>query len=238
MGFAFLAEFHRDFCMKDGYMDKSTQSDFDTIYAQFAQDYDLESLNSSNDRLNLDTFIRNILHMRRLDAELDTLMLGGNIAMNSMDIKRISEVKDNIQEKNLALERALGIDRKSRKRDNQVSAAEYYMHLQTVAQQFLEQRLIKVYCPYCNVMVFRFSPVHEHTAFNVQVNCSQCHKPIRAQRKERDIFYDIAPSDRGWRKQYPAEIVQPKKTKSDEVVDTSDIPASLIISDGDDADVE
>src|SRR5688572_24032171 len=111
------------------------EKEFAKLYKQFENDYDLSSLNSSNDRMNLESFIRNTVHIRRIDSEIDSLMSGANIAANSQDIKRLSDVKDSISEKNLALERALGIDRKSRKKDNQVSTAEYIMHLQVAAQE-------------------------------------------------------------------------------------------------------
>jgi len=204
------------------------------VYAEFETAYDLTTLNSANDRANLEQLVRNIVLARKLDAKSKKLIESDDIGEVVTEIKKLSDMAGSLIDKNMQLERQLGIDRKSRKKDSDTSPAEYISHLKRAAREYLEQRLIRVSCPHCNVLVFRFAPAHEHTAFKVAVQCSQCDKLVIAERKERDIFYDLKPQDRAWRKQYPVKITHAKNAANTVLESTQDIEPDIVL--GDDTD--
>ena len=183
------------------------------LYAQFEKEYDLSMINNANDATSLDVFINNTILIQQWQTDIMNLSQE-NSAEHITTISKLSDRINNTLEANQKIERQLGIDRKSRKKDASVSTADYIMHLQVAAQEFMQQRLQRVYCPNCNVMVFRFSPVHDHTAFMLGVQCSQCGKIVTAERKERDIFFDLKPNDIKWRKLFPVEIKHPKANKA------------------------
>lgn len=191
------------------------------VRKQFEEDYDLSTLNNSNDRLNLDTLIRNIVLIERMDEEIDNLMARNDIANQVATIDKLARTKDGLQTQNLTLERQLGIDRKSRKKDSDTSPAEYIIQLKQHAKEFLEKRLTRVLCPDCKILVMRFSSAYDHTEFDIAAQCPQCNKFVTAKRKERDVFFDLSPRDKQWRKRYPIEIIQKKaqKKESDNVYD-------------------
>ena len=208
-------------------MEKSKR--FRELYAQFEKEYDLSTINSANDAANLELFITNTILIEQWQEKVLTLT-DEDALENIGAIKKLSDgIRDTI-ETSQKLERQLGIDRKSRKRDSSVSASEYIMHLQNAANDFLNQRLTKVYCPDCQVMVMRFSAVHEHTAFQVSCQCSQCGKIVSAARQERDVFFDLKENDRKWRKAFPVEIKRPRKNKKQND-DSMEIEPDIIIDD-------
>lgn len=195
----------------------TVESRLEALRKKFAADYDLSSLNSSNDKSNLEQLLRFTIANEDLANELNNL-IGGGASANVQDIVKISGAIDTLSTKCLALEKQLGIDRKTRRAENDVeSVAEYIKELKLQSRDFLEQRLTKVYCPDCKVMVMRFAPVHEHTKFSVECECSQCGKMVRAKRDSKDVLFDIAPKDRAWRQKHPVVIEHPKKNASDEV---------------------
>lgn len=199
------------------------------IRTQYEKDYDLSTLNNSNDQLNLDTLIRNTVLIEKIDAEIDKFMAGNDIAGAVVTIGKLASTKDGLQQQNVTIERQLGIDRKSRKKDNESSAAEYIIALKQNARDFLEKRLTKVFCPTCKILVMRFSAAYEHTEFDIAAQCPQCNKFVTAKRKERDVFFDLLPRDKNWRKRYPMEVILPKKQKTEEDTTYED---ELIIDDG------
>ena len=95
---------------------------------------------------------------------------------------------------------------------------------------YLDRISIFVYCPDCQVMVSRFIPVHEHTEFRTEWQCSQCKKFVVVNRKERDVFFDLR-EDSKWRKKYPIEIVQ--ASKEDIIVQDEDDIIELGLEDND-----
>ena len=206
---------------------------FDEMYKRFEEEFDLTTINNANDRSNLNQFITNLLLIDNWQEEIKQLTEAG-ASDNIIIIKKLSDAARDLAATNVTLERQLGIDRKSRKKDNSVSTAEYITYLQDNAKAFLDQRLVKVMCPECNVMVFRFSPVHEHTAFRIGVECSQCGKIVTTARETRDVFYDLAKNDKDWRKPYPVRIKQAKKKKEFMLDDT--VEPDIIIDDSGDAD--
>ena len=171
---------------------------FQEILADYSSKYDLETLNSPNDRANLDMLINNQVIVERFQAEL--LFMTENGALENIEaIQKIGNAMRDLIERNLQIERALALDRKTRKSENSDSVASYITNLKITAQNFLEKRLIKVFCPDCKVLVARFAPVMDHTAFHFETQCSQC----------EGVFFDI--KDYKWRKQYLYEVQQPTK---------------------------
>ena len=183
---------------------------FQEILADYSSKYDLETLNSPNDRANLEMLINNQVIIERFQAEL--LFMTENGAVENIEgIQKIGNAMRDLIERNLQIERALALDRKTRKSENSDSVASYITNLKVTAQNFLEKRLTKVYCPDCKVLVARFAPVMDHRAFHFETQCSQCGKRITMTRKAESegVFFDI--KDYKWRKQYLYEVVQPSK---------------------------
>lgn len=200
------------------------------LWSLYEQSYDLTTLNDANDRSNLEMIIRNAALIELLQEKI-TEMAEEDAAGNITEIKKISDGVRDLTDRNIQLERQLGIDRKSRKKDNETTTGEYILMLKSAAREFLEKRLIKVYCPDCKVLVGRISPAHEHTAFNAYFQCSQCRRLVISAREERDVFFDLAKDDKEWRRKYPVEIKRPKKLKSQNVDDEPIAEAELIIED-------
>jgi hypothetical protein len=168
------------------------QTRFQEILADYSARYDLETLNSPNDRANLDVLINNQVIVERFQAELLSMTEDGALD-NIESIQKIGNAMRDMIERNLQIERALALDRKTRKSEASDSIGSYITNLKLTAQNFLEKRLIKIYCPDCKVLVARFSPVMEHTAFHFETQCSQCNKRITATRKAESegVFFDI-----------------------------------------------
>lgn len=192
------------------------KSRFQEILKDYSDKYDLETLNSPNDRANLEILIQNQVLIERLQQEMLTLTEADSIMDNIESIQRIGNSIRDLIERNLQVERALALDRKTRKSENSDSISSYLTTLKVTAQNFLEKRLIKVYCPDCKILLARFAPVMEHTAFHFETQCSQCNKRVTMTRKSAadGVFFDI--KDYKWRKKYLYEVVQPSKS--------SDIP--------------
>lgn len=197
------------------------KSRFQEILADYSNKYDLETLNSPNDRANLDMLINNQVIVERFQAELLSMTEDGAID-NIEAIQKIGNAMRDMIERNLQIERALALDRKTRKSEASDSIGAYLTNLKITAQNFLEKRLIKIYCPDCKILVARFAPVMEHTAFHFESQCSQCNKRITATRKAESegVFFDI--KDYKWRKQYLYEVVQPAKSEDQPQTESED----------------
>jgi len=205
------------------------------IIEEYRSSYEIDDLTSPNDKANLDTMIMNALAIRALQAKLLELTLD-NVIDNAPDIKKINDSIRDLTQTNLAIERQLGIDRKARKAENEQSVVEYIAWLKTTANEFLETRLLKVYCKKCQIMVGRVSGVYDTTHYACSFQCPQCNKLTHVERKERDVFYDVR--DAGWRKKYPIEIIQRRQynAESDPSLDPTtygfdDIEQDVIIRD-------
>lgn len=200
---------------------------FDEILQEYGQKYDIETLDSPNDKANLTMLINNQVIIERLQAEM-LAVTEVSAVDNIEEVKQIGNAMRDLIERNLQIERALALDRKTRKSENTDSLATYITDLKVNAQNFLEKRLIKVYCPDCKILLARFSPVMDHTAFHFETQCSQCSKRITASRKaaSEGVLFDI--KDYKWRKQYLYEVVQPE-TSEDKLIPETD--EEVILSD-------
>lgn len=194
---------------------------FSDILNDYKAKYDIDSLSSPNDKANLDTMIRNSIAIEQLQHKLSELVQE-DVMTNSAQINRINTAINDLIDTNMKIERQLSIDRKTRKQESDANPAEYIASLKQRAKEFLNdpRRLTKVYCKTCQVMVGRISGVYDTTEFNAKFQCPQCKKFTTVARKEKDIFFDVRDAD--WRRQYPIEIVQPKKGISSEIDDVND----------------
>lgn len=193
---------------------------FDEILQEYGQKYDIETLDSPNDKANLTMLINNQVIIERLQSEMLEVTEVSAVD-NIEEVKQIGNAMRDLIERNLQIERALALDRKTRKSENTDSLATYITDLKINAQNFLEKRLIKVYCPNCKILLARFSPVMDHTAFHFECQCSQCGKRVTASRKaaSEGVLFDI--KDYKWRKQYLYEVVQPE-TSEDKLIPETD----------------
>jgi len=210
----------------------TTDQRFQETLLEYRKRYNVETLDSPNDLANLNTMIRNQILVEKLQGVLDNI----STAVEDIDLTQIKKILDSIvalSETNIALEKTLGIDRKTRKNEAAESIQEYLAGLRVRSLEWIEQRLIKIHCKKCNIMVGRISAVYETTAFEASFQCPQCNKKIVVKRQEKDIFFDIKPSDAEWRRSFPIEIEQPKRlsapnnTTVDELVIGDDITEDI-----------
>lgn len=197
---------------------------FDEILKDYSDKYDLATLSSPNDKANLEMLINNQIIVESVQAKLQELTQDDPVDNIDM-IQRLSSSLKDIIERNLQLERALALDRKTRNQNSSESVAEYIVSLKQTAQEFLEKRLVRLYCPNCKILLARFSVMHDHSAFTLKVNCNQCNKYVTAEREEKDIFFDI--KDSGWRKKHRYSVKGSKTSGSD----TSDIEDDVVLGD-------
>jgi hypothetical protein len=178
----------------------------------YRKTYDIDDIVNPNDLANLHILINNQELIDVLQDEVSRQLSGSNdITQAIQNIQRIQDARAKLVEQNLTIEKTLGIDRKTRKKDTQEDAGNYIVFLKTAAQEFLERQYITVYCDKCKIMVGRAIPVHDHTEFDIRFQCSQCNKMIQVKRKERDVFFDIKGRNKEWRKKYPIEVIQGKE---------------------------
>src|SRR4051812_47781485 len=177
--------------------------------ALYREDYDIDALNSSNDKAMLMTLIRCEIILENVQDEITNITGGDSDFVEEADrLKKLFDIQRDMMTQITKAQQTLSIDRKTRKSEQTSSVAEYVRELKVEASRFLDKRLVRIYCPDCKVMVGRYAPVHDHTAFLVATECSQCGKSIRAHREARDIWFDIKDAD--WRSEYKSEIIQPK----------------------------
>jgi hypothetical protein len=201
---------------------------FQEILQHYSEKYDIETLNSPNDKANLDMLINNQIIVENLQAQL--LDLSTDSVANISEIQKISNAMRDLIERSLQIERALALDRKTRKSENSDSIASYITDLKVTAQNFIEKRLIKVYCPDCKILVARFAPAMKHTAYYFESQCSQCNKRVTLTRKseKEGPLFDI--KDYRWRKQYLYEVVQPERVVDGPILETEE---DIILEDSD-----
>lgn len=175
---------------------------------EYAKAFRIDDLNDANDRSNLDMMLKTEIMVDDIQEQIKSLM-EEDVVSNVAAIKKLSDLLKDARDTVLTIQRNLAIDRKTRKTEETASVADYIRTLKREAKDFMEQRIIRVYCPDCKVMVGRIFPVHDHTAFSCAFQCSQCSKLIRARREDKDVLFDI--KDAAWRRRYKTEVVQPKK---------------------------
>ena len=201
---------------------------FSDILQEYSEKYDLATLSSPNDKANLEALINNQIIIESLQAKVQELIEDDPVS-NIDIIQRLStSLRDSI-ERNLQLERALALDRKTRNSSSAESVADYIVSLKQTAQEFLEKRLVKVYCPNCQILLARFSIVHDHSPFELRVKCNQCENDITSAREEKDIFFDI--KDSAWRKKYKYTVKQSKEKVS---ID-ADVEDDIVLGEDEDA---
>lgn len=205
----------------------STNLEFDKILAEYSAKYNVDTLDSPNDRSNLYAMIRNTLLIEKLQARLAELANDPD-DINPIEIKKVLDSIVALSETNIQYERTLGIDRKTRKQESSESVADYITGLKMRAKEWLDDdnRLTKVMCPNCKILVGRISGVYATTAYKAEFQCPQCHKAIRAFRQERDTFFDVKDGD--WRSKYPIEIEHPKRGRK-APKDVEEVDNDLII---------
>lgn len=184
------------------------QEKYNQKIEQYNKAFRIEELNDANDKSTLDIMLKTEIMIDDLQEQIQTL-IDDSAVENATNIKKLADLLRDATGTITKLQQTLSIDRRTRKTEETASVADYIRTLKRDAYDFMEQRIIKTYCPDCKVMVGRIYPVHEHTAFTVQFQCSQCNKFIRARRDGRDVLFDVR--DKDWRRKYRAEIVQPKK---------------------------
>lgn len=177
-------------------------------WEQYARDYDIDSLNTSNDRALLETLIRAEIVLEELQNRMYELVSEGDLVENAQEIKKLSDLTRDMVLQNMKIQETLNIDRRNR-RTSEDTPMQYITKMKKMAREFLDRRLIKLYCPTCDILVFRFYPVHDHTAYKVSAQCSQCGQMIEIGREQRDTLFDIP--DRHWREER-AEIIPAEKT--------------------------
>lgn len=197
---------------------KKTTDDFDRIMQIYREKYDVDSLQNPNDLANLETMIRNQLLITKLQDRLDTIAMGDEV--DPSEIKKVLDSIVALSQTNMQYEKTLGIDRKTRKADQAESFPDYLVNIKKLAREFIDQRLIKVMCKKCEIMVGRISGVYDTTEYSAAFQCPQCKKHITVTRKERDVFYDVKNPD--WRRKYPMEIIHSKRIKGAPHVDVAD----------------
>lgn len=191
---------------------KQKRNTFDSIYAQYAARYDLEELDSPNDIANLTVLINNQLLLEQLQDRVKDLA-DNDIVGNAIAIQKLTDNVSVVIERNLQLERALALDRKTRKQEKAQSVADYIKGLKIIAREYLDQQLVKVYCPTCNIMVMRIGPVYKHVPYQMKVKCPQCMHAITLKQDEKHPLFDLSRSERAWRDKYPIEIELPDVKK-------------------------
>lgn len=181
---------------------------FDEILKDYSDKYDLATLSSPNDRANLEMLINNQVIVESIQSKLQEVAEDDPVA-NIELVQRLGSALKDMIERNLQLERALALDRKTRNSSQSESVADYIVNLKQIAQDFIERRLIKLYCPSCKILLMRFSSVHDHNPFSISVKCTQCNQDVIAAREEKDIFFDI--KDSAWRKKHRYTVSLPKE---------------------------
>lgn len=205
---------------------KSADARFQSILSEYSEKYDIDSLSSPNDKANLYALIRNTMVIEEYQNQMYDNAVNGK-EISGQDSKRVNDSLRDLTELNLAVEKQLNIDRKTRKTQQEQNFADYLVKLKQAAREFLEDedRILKVWCKKCQIMVGRISGVYDTTEYEARFQCPQCKKNITVHRKERDVFFDVKNAD--WRRKYPIEIEQAKRLQ--EAPDIADVEDDLIL---------
>ncbi len=182
--------------------------EFQRIYKEYEQEYDLTGLNKANDKLALEQLIANQLLIQRWQRELRDVV-------DPIEVQKRTQAIAILIRSCQDIERQLRIDRKSRVGDSDMSVTHYIAALQEHAKQFLDERIQRLYCPRCNVLVFRYAPVHDHTSFLIETTCASCGQAVRLHRSAKGELDDLPPSDREWRYRHPVVVRTPDGSGGD-----------------------
>jgi hypothetical protein len=197
---------------------------FDEKYQEkldsYGRTFRIEELNDANDRSTLAIMLKTEVMIDDLQRQIQDLMDDDPVG-NASNVKKLHDLLRDAGTMIVTYQKTLAIDRKTRKTEETASVADYIRTLKRDAADFIQQRIITVYCESCKVMVGRIYPVHDHTAFSTSFECSQCHKLMRARREQRDVLFDV--KDANWRKKYAPEVIQPKKFSRIEAPDDDDL---------------
>lgn len=183
----------------------------DRKFKEYEENFDLDGINAANDRALLNILINQEVIVESLQEQMSTMVInGGVLTGDAGDLKKLADLLRDATQTITSIQKTLGIDRKARRAEQEESPADYVKKLLSASRSFADKKIKKLYCPRCKVMVGRYAAVHDHTEFSVAFQCSQCNKHIRANRKGKDVLFDV--KDASWRKKYKAEIVPAKKT--------------------------
>lgn len=196
------------------------QEKFQEKLDNYAKAFRIEELNDANDRSTLEIMLKTEVMIDDLQQQIQDLMDESPVEQAG-NIKKLHDLLRDAGTMIVTYQKTLAIDRKTRKTEETASVADYIRTLKRDAKDFMDQRIIRIYCETCKVMVGRIFPVHDHTAFACSFECSQCHKLIRARREQRDVLFDV--KDARWRKAHVAEVVQPKKFNKIEAPDDDEL---------------
>lgn len=192
---------------------------FQAKLESYGKAFRIEDLNDANDKSTLEIMLKTEVMIDDLQRQIQDLM-DESPTEQVGNIKKLHDLLRDAGTMIVTYQKTLAIDRKTRKTEETASVADYIRTLKRDAKDFMDQRIITVYCQTCKVMVGRIYPVHDHTAFSVSFQCSQCSKLIRARREDRDVLFDVR--DRKWREKGVPEVIQPKKFTRMEAIDDED----------------
>ena len=212
------------------------------IYRQYGEFYDLTTM-APNDAMLLDQLVDATIALTKLNRRrstiLETIADGDDDEDTSYSSKKLAEVSKLISQylRDIKdIQTSLAIDRKQRSGDEASSVSEYIQTLKQEAKDWLDKRIIRIYCPTCQIMVGRIAPVHRHTHFYASFECSQCFRRITAEREGTEIF---TRKEDEWRKAYPVTIVHAGQTNTEqdrvakEYDDDETIDEGVVIRDAD-----
>jgi len=187
---------------------KTYNERFDQRLADYNRDYKIDELNQSNDAAQLRLLINAELTLEAYQYKIEEIIGSEDLIDKANELKKISDLMRDTAETIRKPTQTLAIDRKTRKSEETDLFAGWLRGIKREASNFVEDRLLKIYCKDCKVMVGRWSAVHDHTAFEVKVRCSHCAKWVIAKREDKDIGFDLK-NDSDWRRKYPVEIINP-----------------------------
>lgn len=172
---------------------KITDEDlFQEKLAKYYKDYDIDSLNDSNDKASLYALIRLEIAVERLQNDLNSALEVDETTRRKM-ISSIGEMLAN----SLSLQQSLAIDRKTRVGDAGETVPQFLTNLKRRAKEFMEKRLIKVYCPEDKILLgtfYRFQQTkytgkwqpRKPLIYRVEFECPQCGLIIHGEDVLRD----------------------------------------------------
>lgn len=205
---------------------------FKARFEEYQKDFDLTGINNSNDLATLEMLINLERVIRQMQDRLNEIITTGDPLEHSADIKKLSDVIRDYTGIFQQLQQTLAIDRRSRKSDTTSSVQDYIDDLLSAAKAFYEEKITRVYCPKCNVMVGRFAPVHEHTAYEVTFYCSQCNEPVTLRRGAKDTLADLPEEEQAWRSAHRAKITSPQPMSPAGTSRISGIPSMVDLGEG------
>lgn len=199
----------------------------------YNRDYKIDELNQSNDFAQLKLLINAELTLEAYQTKIEEIIGSEDLIDKANELKKISDLMRDTAETIRKIQQTLAIDRKTRKSEETDNFAGWLRGIKREAANFLEDRLIKLYCKDCKIMVGRWSAVHDHTAFEVKTRCSQCQKWVIAKREDKDIWFDLK-NDAEWRRKYPVEILSPTTKEGFNADSFTEIVEDEFIIDGGD----